>query len=169
MSQDEDYAAFVVHRWASLVKSAILLGCTVHEAEDVTQTALMRCYTSWTKVSRAADPDAYVYRILLNTHADSRRRRWWGESPTDALPEHSYADADQEAVDLADAINRALSRLSLVNRQVLVLRYYAHLSEQQTAQALGIAAGTVKSRLSRALHQLAADADLADLHDGNHS
>ncbi|MGH3330251.1 MAG: sigma factor-like helix-turn-helix DNA-binding protein [Nocardioidaceae bacterium] len=52
------------------------------------------------------------------------------------------------------------------NREVVVLRYYAHLSEQETAEALGIAAGTVKSRLSRALTQLAANDHLADLAEG---
>lgn len=169
MSQDEDYSDFVMQRWASLVKSAILLGCTVPDAEDLVQTALMRCYSSWGKVARAADRDAYVYRVLLNAHTDSRRRRWWGETPTAELPDRSHRDSDHEAVDLSDAVRRALSRLSLVNRQVVVLRYYVHLSEQQTAQALGITAGTVKSRLSRGLNQLAADPDLAGLHDGNHS
>ncbi|MFT3872252.1 MAG: sigma factor-like helix-turn-helix DNA-binding protein [Nocardioides sp.] len=42
-------------------------------------------------------------------------------------------------------------------------RYYAHLTEQQMAAVLGIAPGTVKSRLSRALKLLADDPDLSDL------
>lgn len=48
-------------------------------------------------------------------------------------------------------------------RQVVVLRHYAHLSEQQTATALGVAPGTVKSRLSRGLRALAQDPDLLEL------
>lgn len=44
-----------------------------------------------------------------------------------------------------------------------MLRYYAHLTEQQMAAVLGVAPGTVKSRLSRALKVLADDPDLAEL------
>ena len=67
---------------------------------------------------------------------------------------------------VADAVHRALADLSKVNREVVVLRYYAHLSEQQTAEILDIAPGTVKSRLSRALAQLATNTHLADLAEG---
>ncbi len=58
-------------------------------------------------------------------------------------------------VDLADLVQRALAGLSVANRQVVVLRFFAGLTEQQTADALGIPTGTVKSRLSRAFAQLA--------------
>lgn len=67
---------------------------------------------------------------------------------------------------MSDAIHRALGELSKVNREVVVLRYYAHLSERQTAEVLGIAPGTVKSRLSRALDRLADNNHLSDLAEG---
>ena len=51
-------------------------------------------------------------------------------------------------------------------RAVVVLRYFAHLSEQQTAAVLGIAPGTVKSRLSRALARLAVHPQLSDPVEG---
>jgi len=57
----------------------------------------------------------------------------------------------------------ALSRLRPEHREVLVLRYYADLTEHQTAQVLGIAHGTVKSRASRAIAALSQDRSLADL------
>ena len=69
-------------------------------------------------------------------------------------------------VDTTDAVERALSGLTPEHRAVLVLRFYAHLSERETAEALGIAAGTVKSRTSRALAALAGNEHLADLPDG---
>ena len=50
-----------------------------------------------------------------------------------------------------------------------MLRYYAHLGEQQIASALKIAPGTVKSRLSRALAQLSTDLDLSELRGGRAS
>ena len=166
MKGETEFAAYAGARWPALVRSAVLLGCPLAEAEDLAQTTLMRCYVAWQKVRRANDRDAYVYRILVNCHRDSHRRHWWAEKPAAEVPDHPDPDATAQ-VDLADAVARALARLSTPNREAVVLRYYAHLSEQQIAEALGIAPGTVKSRLSRALAQLSADADLADLNGGS--
>ncbi|GAA3244350.1 SigE family RNA polymerase sigma factor [Dactylosporangium siamense] len=166
MQRDENFSAYAGARWPALVRSAVLLGCTVQDAEDLAQTALMRCYVSWAKVMKAGDRDAYVYRILVNAHHDSRRRRWWGEKPAADVPERAAPDDATGSVDTADTVRRALSGLSRVNREVIVLRYYAHLSDPQIAEALGIAPGTVKSRAARALTQLSADANLADLRGG---
>ena len=166
MDHDRDFSAYASARWATLVRSAVFLGCSLDEAHDLVQTTLLRCYTAWRKIERADDRDAYVYGILLNCHRDSRRRRWWGERATDALPDRPSGTSATDAVEIADAVHRALAALSKVNREVVVLRYYAHLSEQQTAEVLGIARGTVKSRLSRALAQLATNTHLVDLVEG---
>ena len=162
MDHDGDFSAYASARWGSLVRSGVFLGCSPEEAQDLAQTTLMRCYAQWGKVSQADDRDAYVFRILMNCHRDSRRRRWWGERPTEHLPETHTADGT-DAVVVADAVRRALGNLSKANRDVVVLRYFVHLSEEQTAHVLDIAPGTVKSRLSRALAQLSLDPHLADL------
>ncbi|PSL08084.1 RNA polymerase sigma-70 factor (sigma-E family) [Haloactinopolyspora alba] len=162
MGGAEGFSEYVEVRWPRLVRSAVLLGCTPAEAEDLVQTALTRCFVHWRKVERANDRDAYVHRILLNTFNSSRRRRSTGELPTASLPETVSADETQ-AVDLADAVTRSLDQLGNDQRTVVVLRYYAHLSEQQMASVLGVPAGTVKSRLSRALKALADDPNLAEL------
>jgi len=161
MDHDGDFSAYASARWGSLVRSGVFLGCSPEEAQDLAQTTLMRCYAQWSRVVRADDRDAYVFRILMNCHRDSRRRRWWGERPTEQLPETHTADGT-DAVVLADAVRRALGNLSKANRDVVVLRYFVHLSEQQTAHVLDIAPGTVKSRLSRALAQLSLDPHLVD-------
>jgi len=62
-------------------------------------------------------------------------------------------------------VHRAMAGLSRVNREVVVLRYFVQLSEAQTAAALGVPAGTVKSRLSRALASLAQDRHLQDIQE----
>lgn len=166
MTRDEDFSAYMGSRYGALVRSAILLGCTQPDAEDLVQTTLARCYVSWPKVSRADNRDAYVYRMLVNALTDSRRRRWWGERPTAVLPEPPKS-ADQAdpmgALDTADAVEHALSGLTPEHRRVVVLRFYAHLTEAQTADALGVAVGTVKSRTSRALDALARSEHLNDL------
>ncbi|MGY1723917.1 SigE family RNA polymerase sigma factor [Blastococcus sp. SYSU DS0533] len=168
MERDEAFTRYVDERWPVLVRSAVLLGCARPEAEDLVQTALVRCYVAWDKVGSAANRDAYVYRVLVNCHHDSRRRRWWGERPTAEVPDVATDDGTAQ-VDDADAVRRALARLSPAHREVVVLRYYAHLGEQQIADALRIAPGTVKSRLSRALTQLQADLDVAELRGGRAS
>jgi RNA polymerase sigma-70 factor (sigma-E family) len=161
------YAAYVEQAWAPLVRAAVFLGAMPHEAEDLAQTTLVRCYTGWEKVRSAANREAYVYRMLLNCLRDTRRTRWW-RTRADADPEEAVAAAKDvvdaaEAVAMADAVHRALECLSKPNRDVVVLRYFVQLSEQQTAEALGVPAGTVKSRLSRSLAQLAANDHLLSI------
>jgi RNA polymerase sigma-70 factor (sigma-E family) len=157
-----EFSEYVSLRWARLVRSAVLLGCSPPEAEDVVQAALTRCLVSWAKVRRADDRDAYVHRVLINPFTSSRRRRWTGELPVAATPER-LTDDETASYDDADAVRRSLARLSPDQRTAVVLRYYAHLSEQQMANVLGVAPGTVKSRLSRALKLLADDPHLSDL------
>ena len=158
----DDFSEYVAARWPRLVRSAVLLGCSPAEAEDVVQTTLERCLLKWGRVRAADDRDAYVHRMLVNALTSSRRRRWHGERPTEHLPEQADADATARVDDL-DAVTRALARLGADQRRVVVLRYYAHLSEQQTAAALGVAAGTVKSRLSRAMRALEQDPGLIEM------
>lgn len=160
---DADYVTYVHTRWGPLVRSAILLGCSRAEAEDIVQTTLIRCYTGWARVQSAAVPDAYVYRILVNCLAKSRRRRWWGETPTERLP-HRVVEDPAAAVTERASVLAALGALTEQQRAVVMLRYYADLSERQVADVLGIPTGTVKSRLARGLEQLTqllgdADAD----------
>jgi DNA-directed RNA polymerase specialized sigma24 family protein len=75
---EDEFSEYVAARWPRLVRSAVLLGCSAAEAEDVVQTALTRCLVSWSRVQRADDRDAYVHRVLINTFTSARRRRWTG-------------------------------------------------------------------------------------------
>lgn len=164
---DEDrrsaYAAFALARWRTLVHSAVLLGCDRHEAEDLAQATLLRCYVKWSHVERADDRDAYVARVMLNLHRQSRRRRWWRELPSADLAERP---PENSPVDGTDIVRLALAGLSREHREVVVLRIHLQMPERATAAVLGIPAGTVKSRLSRALARLATDPDLINLNQG---
>ena len=160
-AEEAAYADYVRASWRDLVRAAIFLGADPHDAEDLAQTTLVRCYSGWDRVSGADNRDAYVYRMLLNALRDVRRTRWW-KSRVDVDLEGSIEDRT-EALAIADAVHRALSGLSKVNREVVVLRYFVQLTEAQTAAALGVPAGTVKSRLSRALASLARDSHLQNI------
>lgn len=160
---DEAYQGFVVARYRTLVRAAVLFGCARQDAEDAVQEALLRCYSSWPRVAAADDRDAYVYRVLVHSILRGRRRRWHGETPHEHLPERESRDDLAVAVSVRHSVRAALARLGPDQRQVVVLRYFADLSEAQIADVLGVARGTVKSRAARALAALSADASLADL------
>jgi RNA polymerase sigma-70 factor (sigma-E family) len=117
------------------------------------QTALARAYLRWDRI-RADDPTAYVRRVLFTAHADWWRRKWRHEYPTGELPEQvapgDHADEHAER----DRLRLALAALTPRERAVVVLRFYEDLSERETAAALGIAVGTVKSSCARALTKL---------------
>ncbi len=170
MDHEAEFAAYADDNWGTLVRSAVFLGCSLADAEDLAQTTLVKCFQAWPRVSAADNRDAYVYKMLINALRDTHRRGWWRERATEdvpdrALPDHPMRDATAE-VDTTDAVHRALGKLSKVNRDVVVLRYFSHLTEAQTAEVLGVPPGTVKSRLSRALAQLSADRHLADVSQG---
>jgi len=152
-----DFAEYVAARRSALVRSAVLLGCSLEDAEDLVQVTLTKCLTSWRRVSRAERPDAYVYRVLLNAFRDGRARRWHGEIPTTELPDRPMPDVD---VATGLAVRCALAALAHDHREILVLRFYADLSERETADVLGVPAGTVKSRTARALSLLSANQNI---------
>ena len=159
---DADFAAYMAARWPFLVRSLVLIGCPRHEAEDVVQTGLARCYASWDRVRKADDVDAYVYRTVLNCWHKSRRRRWWGEQPTEAPPE-PLADRGRRPTrcSCGTPSRPSCAGSTPEHREVLVLRFVADLTEVQVAEVLDVPVGTVKSRVSRALARV----DLAALRE----
>lgn len=165
MRCDADYSEYVAARRAVLVRSAVLFGCGPSEAEDVVQTALIRCYRYWEKVIAAADPDAYVYRVLLNCLSDNHRRASRRDLPVGELRQHEAIEDPSDAVASRMVLFEALDALPEDRRITLVLRYFADLSERQIAEATSVPVGTVKSRLSRGLAQLSTDPQIAGLNE----
>ncbi len=144
------FEEYVAARGAALWRSAWLLTGDRHRAEDLVQTALMKCWRRWDRIGEGG-VEAYVRRTMVTTYTDWWRRRWNGELPTAELPE--TPDTDRDPGVRQDVVN-ALARLPRGQRAVVVLRYFDDLSEAQTAAALGISVGTVKSQTSRALRTL---------------
>ena len=148
------YDEYVAARWTALYRTAYLLTANHADAEDLAQTALVKAYLSWSKVTDAASPDAYVRRILTNAFLSSRRPlRVARERLVDAPPEPTASTAvDDDRLTLWPHIAGLPPR----QRAVIVLRYYEDLSEQQIAETLGCSPGTVKSTASDALKALKA-------------
>ncbi len=122
------------------------------QAHDLTQTALIRLYRHWAKVSRADSPDAYVRRILVNVFLD-QRQTWWSRKVS-SVPEPPDVPAPADGLVGRLDLMAALARLAPGQRAVLVLRYWEGLDVVETAQALGCSPGTVKSQTSYAIAAL---------------
>jgi RNA polymerase sigma-70 factor (sigma-E family) len=147
-----DFEEFAASGWPGLVRLAYGLTGDRWLAEDLAQTALARAYASWWRVRRAADPDAYLYRILINSSNSRFRRRRVAEQPGE-LPEMAVPDHAATVDDRAELLD-ALRELPPRQRAVVLLRYWADLTDTQTAAALGCSPATVRSQASRALEKL---------------
>ena len=154
-SRDDDFTAYVAGRRSHLYRTAYLLCGDPHRAEDIVQTALAKLYVAWPRASRADSVDAYVRRVIINSHLDETRRPWRRESPTedDRLDRPAPAGVTPED---SDALWTALRQLGPKQRRVVVLRHYWGLSVEETAADLGVSPGTVKSQTSAALERLRA-------------
>ena len=151
MTTSPTFEEFVASRGRDLWRSAWLLTGDAQKAEDLVQTALMKCWRRWSSISRDGAVEAYVRKAMVNTYTDWWRRRWNAERPTDVLPELGVVGPDPG---LRQDTLAALATLPRGQRAVLVLRFYDDLTEAQTAEMLGISVGTVKSQTSRALSAL---------------
>ena len=147
---DAEFSSYMNARQASLLRTAYLLTGDRHTAEDLVQTAFAKLYLAWDKVLDQGSIDGYVRRILVNEHNSLWRRAWKRrELASETLPDRPHHDeydagAGRELWELVQTLPKKA-------RAVVVLRYYEELSEAETADALGISVGTVKSQASRAL------------------
>ncbi|MGH9086433.1 MAG: RNA polymerase sigma factor [Acidimicrobiales bacterium] len=131
------------------------LSFTLHDRElalEVTDEAFARAVERWSEVGAGSNPAGWVYRVALNL-AHNRRRRLSLERRR-PVPTH-VRDAWTDDACADPAIARALAALPVDQRAVVVLRYHLDWSVEAVASALDIPSGTVKSRLHRALGQLA--------------
>lgn len=156
----DDFEAFVTARYGALLRTAYLLTGDHHDAEDLLQQSLIKAVGAWGRLE--GDPEPYVRTILVRQNVSRWRRRRWRELSTGTPPD---VISLEEPADDRLVLLRALDLLAPRQRAVVVLRYYEDLTESQTAEALGISPGTVKSQIRDALRRLRdAVPDLAE-HD----
>lgn len=151
------FRSLVEARYSSLVRFGTLLCGDRGRGEDLAQDALIKTLRAWPRVGLGeGDPEAYTQKVMTRAAWRAPRRKWWGERPTDRLPDLvDRAGSDAFArLDPADAVRSALATLPAQQRVVLVLRFWVHLTEAEIAAELGCSTGTVKSRASRAVAAL---------------
>jgi RNA polymerase sigma-70 factor (sigma-E family) len=158
---DTEFLDFMSARWPAMLRLAYALTGDAGYAEDVTQAAFARAYASWRTVRRSDNPEAYVRQILINENRNRFRKHRVDERLTDAPPETGTPDATH-LVGERSALVAALRLLGPRQRSVLVLRYWAGMTEAEVATALNCSVGTVKSQAARALATLRQNAELVD-------
>jgi RNA polymerase sigma-70 factor (sigma-E family) len=124
-------------------------------AEELAQETLARVWERWSTVRSATSPDAWAFRVAFNL-ANSRFRRRAAEQRA-----YQRVGVPRDAVDGPDAADSVAVRDAVValpprQRAVIVLRYFADLSVEDTASAMRCAPGTVKSLTSKAIDGLRA-------------
>jgi RNA polymerase sigma-70 factor (sigma-E family) len=138
-----------------LTRLAFLMLGDRQTAEDVVQEAFCGLYRAWDHMSDHARALGYVRSSVLNGSRSALRR---SRRAPRAVAVEAAAVSAEDAV-LAGERQRetvaALRRLPPRQREAVVLRYFADLPEQETAVAMGVSRGTVKSTTSRALAALA--------------
>src|SRR5687768_5194361 len=118
---DAEFAAFMRDRYSALLRTASFLMGDRQLGEDLLQASLFKTAERWRRLRDTGAAEGYTRVVMVRLAGDAKRRRWSGERPTAAPPEHSAVDAIA-GVDLADALYRELARLPYEQRAVLVLR-----------------------------------------------
>jgi len=142
-----------------LIRLAIIMLGDRGAAEDVVQDAFFGLYRNWDKLSDPANALTYVRASVLNgCRATLRQRNRRDRRDRAAATDARAGTESAESLVLLGEEHRevllAVRRLPERQREALVLRFYFGLSEEETAGAMRISRGTVKSSLSRALAAL---------------
>ncbi len=123
------------------------------EAEDAVQEAFARAVAAGDRFRRVDNPEAWLRTVALNV----LRRRWRRASLFRALTPRLATPADVPGISEDHvAVVEGLRSLPFQQRETLALFYLGDLSVQEVAATLGVAEGTVKSRLTRGRTALAA-------------
>jgi RNA polymerase sigma-70 factor (sigma-E family) len=138
-----DLVSLYRNRYADMVRLAFLLTGSSAEAEEIVQDAFVRVRR---RIDRVDNPSAYLRTSVVNGCRNRYRR---------ILVERRHQPPAQGvAYDRVDELSDALATLATRQRTVIVLRFYAGLSEAEIAKVLGCRPGTVKSLCHRGLAEL---------------
>lgn len=151
-SRDAEFTEFVQAASPSLLRAALVLLDSREDAEDALQVTMLRTYRRWDRAKEA--PLAYARAVLVNACRERWRHLRRHPEISQDVGELANVVSFAEAVDRRHVLVRVLRQLPAIQREVLVCRYLLDATVAETATALDIAEGTVKSAASRGLEQL---------------
>lgn len=141
--------------YRSLLGLAALLLDDTASCEDVVQEAFIRVHSARRRVRDPEKTLAYLRQTVVNLSRSTLRRRILGMKLV-SKPMPDMASAEEGAYDRMerDELKAALRNLQRRQREVLVLRYFADMTEVQVAEVLGLSLGSVKAYGSRGIAAL---------------
>jgi RNA polymerase sigma-70 factor (ECF subfamily) len=148
----------LAHQEAVFRLSYLLLG-DPDDADDVAQETFLRAWNHLRRFDATRPLRPWLLSIAANLASNRRRSagryfsaltRAFRNEPTSSVSTEEKSARHMEASDLW----KAVQNLNVADQQIIYLRYFLDLPVAETAQALQVAEGTVKSRLSRALERL---------------
>jgi RNA polymerase sigma-70 factor (ECF subfamily) len=163
-SRGPEFTDFYRTHWPSVARALSLALGDRDLAVEATDEAMARAYPRWDKLRRYDNPAGWVYRVGLNWarsyHRRLARRLPFAHPAGPEQPEQPDQLGRIGSAGVADPeIRTALLELPLRQRAVVVCRLLLDWSVDDTAAALGVRPGTVRSRLHRALQSLEASLD----------
>ncbi|MDX6260481.1 MAG: hypothetical protein QOH84_2169 [Kribbellaceae bacterium] len=150
---EAEFTQFATVAIGRLRRTAYLMCGDWHRAEDAAQDALLRIYRRWDKLNRQNGLNTYAHKVVVSVVLDQSRRPWRREQATAEPADLPRPDA-ATTIDDRQLVIAALAAIPAGRRACVVLRHYADLSLEETAEILGITVGTVKSQTSKGLAQL---------------
>lgn len=148
--KQETFAARVQAVRAKLYRTAYLYLGSEADALEAVDEAVYQALRALKRLRQEAFFETWLTRILLNEcHKELRRRKRFSPAGEEALPDTAGPDA-YDGLSLKEAIRRLPEEL----RAVVILRFFAGLSQAETAETLNIPQGTVATRQRRALQLL---------------
>jgi RNA polymerase sigma-70 factor (sigma-E family) len=143
--------------YRALVRLAALLVRDTQTAEEVVQDAFVAMHGGWERLRDTEKALAYLRQAVVNrSRSVLRHRTVVDKNLQKAPPDMPSAEHGALALLERDAVVAALRHLPDRQREAIVLRYYADLSEADIAAAMGISRGAVKSHTSRGMSALRA-------------
>ena len=152
LSADDALTELYTTHYRKLVRIAAMLLDDTGLSEEVVQDAYVRMHAAWKRIREPEAAEAYLRTAVVNLARSRMRRRLVAQKhapkpmPDAPSAEHGALEALER-----DRVIAALHGLPRRQRECLVLRYYADLSEAQIAASMGISPGAVKSHASRGM------------------
>jgi len=154
---DEVVTVIYQANYAILVRLAVSLVGDVATAEDVVQDSFLAMHRAWWRLRDTSKAPSYLRSAVINRSRSVLRHRVIADRYLTVLAPHLASAEDSALAEMErSSVAAALRALPTRQQEVVVLRYYADLSETQIAAAMGISTGAVKSHAARARDSLRA-------------
>lgn len=151
----EEVLAVYESHYTGLVRLAALLGNDRHAAEDLVHEAFIKLFSHWDELSHRSKAPAYLRSTIVNLARGRHRRHLIAvRKAPPGMPDTASAEDFALGRVRQQRVVDALKRLPARQRECLVLRHYAQLSESEIAETVGLSVGTVRTHLHRGLERL---------------